>query len=102
MIKEIDNIINKGRIFWIILGIIIQLIYICSGFYFSFGFCATYYYQRNSFCLALACTCGIDFILTELLWEIIIGILFYISDFGRIPLFFGMIFNRLRNIKHLI
>ena len=100
MIKQINAIANKGRFFWNILGLLLQLIYIFFGFYFSFGFCATYYYQRNSFCLALVCTCGIDFLFTEFIWEIIIGLLYYISDLGRIPLFFGTLFNRLRNIKH--
>ena len=102
LVKQTENILKKGRLFWNILGTIIQLIYVSIGFYFSFGFCATYYLQNNSFCLAMALTCGIDFLFTEFIWEIFIGFLFYISDLGRIPVFFGTIFNRFRNIKHLV
>ena len=102
VVRKIENVIKKGRIFWIILGILIQLIYIFFGFYFSFGFCATYYKQRNTFCLALFVTCGLDFLFIEFIWEIFISILFYISDFGIIPSFFGMLFNQLRYIKHLV
>ena len=102
LVKQTENILKKGRLFWNILGTIIQLIYVSIGFYFSFGFCATYYLQKNSFCLAMALTCGIDFFFTEFIWEIFIGFLFYISDLGRIPVFFGTIFNRFRNIKRLV
>ena len=35
------------------------------GFYFSFGFCATYSYQSSSFCLGLIITCGFDFIIAD-------------------------------------
>ena len=51
VLKEMEDIIKKGRIFWNILGIIIQVVYIIVGFYFAFGFCATYYYQRSTFAL---------------------------------------------------
>ena len=100
--KQIDNIINRGRFFWNVLGVLIQIIFTFAGFYFSFGFWVTYYYQRNTFLLAIVITCGIDFIFTEFFWEIIIGLLFYFRDIGRIILILGMIFNRLRNIKHLV
>lgn len=102
MMKQIDNIINRGRFFWNVLGVLIQIIFTFAGFYFSFGFWVTYYYQRNTFLLAIVITCGIDFIFTEFFWEIIIGLLFYFRDIGRIILILGMIFNRLRNIKHLV
>ena len=102
VVKKMEEVIKKGRLCWNIAGIIIQIGYILIGFYFSFGFCATYYSQKSSFCLALFCTCGLDFLFTEFLWEIIISLLYYISDIGRIPLFFGMMFNRLRNLKHLV
>jgi hypothetical protein len=101
-LKQTQDIIEKGRLFWNILGIIIQVIYIVVGFYFSFGFCATYYYQRSTYTLALICTCGFDFLVAEFLWEIIIGLLFYIRDWGRVIVFFGTLFNTLRNIKHLV
>jgi hypothetical protein len=102
VLKQTQDIIEKGRLFWNILGIIIQVIYIVVGFYFAFGFCATYYYQRSTFTLALICTCGFDFLVAEFLWEIIIGLLFYIRDWGRVIVFFGTLFNTLRNIKHLV
>ena len=102
VLKEIEDIIKKGRFFWNLLGIIIQIIYIVVGFYFAFGFCATYYYQRSTFALALICTCGFDFLAAEFLWEIVIALLFYIRDVSRIIVFFGTLFNTLRNIKHLV
>ena len=102
VLKQTQDIIEKGRLFWNILGIIIQVIYIVVGFYFAFGFCATYYYQRSTYTLALICTCGFDFLVAEFLWEIIIGLLFYIRDWGRVIVFFGTLFNTLRNIKHLV
>ena len=99
--KQTEEIVNKGRFFWKLLGIIIQIIYIISGFYFSFGFCATYYYQRSTFILALICTIIWDFLVTEFAWEIFIAFLFYFRDIGRIIVFFGTLFNKLRDIKHL-
>ena len=102
VLKQTEDIIKKGRLFWIILGVIIQLIYLIMGFYFAFGFCATYYYQRTTYFFALICTIGFDFIVAEFVWEIIIGLLFYIRDCGRIIVFFGTLFNTLRNIKHLV
>ena len=102
VLKQTDEIINQGRIFWNILGIVIQIIYIFIGFYFSFGFCATYSYQRSTFSFSLICTCIFDFLISEFLWEIIIGLLFYIRDIGRLIVFIGTILNTLRNIKHLV
>ena len=101
VLKQTEDIINKGRLFWKILGIVIQVIYIIAGFYFSFGFCATYYYQRTTFILALICTLALDFFITEFAWEIFIALLFYFRDVGRIIVFFGTLFNKLRDIKHL-
>ena len=101
-LKLTEEIIKKGRLFWNILGIIIQIFYIIIGFYFSFGFCATYSYQSSTFCFALICTCGFDFLICEFLWEIIIGILFYFRDVSRLLVFLGTILNTLRNIKHLV
>ncbi len=100
--KLTEEVIKKGRIFWNILGVIIQILYIFIGFYFSFGFCATYSYQSSTFCFALICTCGFDILVGELLWEIIIGFLFYIRNFSRLVVFLGTLFNNLRNIKHLV
>ena len=102
VLKQTEDIIKKGRLFWIILGIIIQVTYIVIGFYFAFGFCATYYYQRSTYFFALICTIGFDFLVAEFVWEIIIGLLFYIRECGRIIVFFGTLFNTLRNIKHLV
>ena len=102
VLKQTEEIIKKGRLFWNILGLIIQFIYIFIGFYFAFGFCATYYYQRSTFTLALICTCGFDFIVAEVVWEVVIGLLFYIRDWGRIIVFFGTLLNTMRNIKHLV
>ena len=102
VLKQMEDIVKKGRFFWNLLGIIIQVIFIVVGFYFAFGFCATYYYQRSTFTLALICTLGFDFLVSEFLWEIIIGLLFYIRDCGRIIVFLGTLFNTLRNIKHLV
>ena len=99
--KQAEDIIYKGRTFWKILGIIIQIIYIIGGFYFSFGFCATYYYQRTTFILALICTIAWDFFVAEFAWEIFIAFLYYFRDIGRVIVFFGMLFNKLRDIKHL-
>jgi hypothetical protein len=101
VLKQIEDIIYKGRFFWKLLGIIIQVIYIIAGFYFSFGFCATYYYQRTTFILALICTVALDFFVTEFAWEIFIALLYYFRDVGRIIVFFGALFNKLRDIKHL-
>ena len=101
-LKQMEDVIKKGRFFWNLLGIITQIMYIFIGFYFAFGFCATYSYQSSTFCLGLILTCLIDFIVTEIVWEIIIGLLFYIRDYGRLIVFFGTLFNTLRNIKHLI
>ena len=100
--KLTEEIIKKNRFFWNITGIIIQIIYIFIGFYFSFGFCATYSYQSSTFCFALICTCGFDFLVAEFLMEIIIGFLFYIKNFSKLVVFFGTLFNTLRNIKHLV
>ena len=102
ILKGAEDVIKKGRIFWNILGVLTQLIYIIIGFYFSFCFCSTYHYQRSTFCLGLILTCAFDFIISEPVWEIIIGFLFYIRDAGRIIVFFGTLFNTLRNIKHLV
>ena len=101
VLKQTEDIIFKGRIFWNILGIIIQIIYIVMGFYFAFGFCATYYYQRTTFTLAMICTLALDFFVTEFAWEIFIGFLYYFRDVGRVIVFFGTLFNKLRDIKHL-
>ena len=101
-LKENEEINTKGRLFWKILGVIIQIIYILGGFYFAFGFCATYYYQRTTFILALICTMLLDFFIAEFAWEIFIALLYYFRDVGRIIVFFGTLFNKLRNIKHLV
>ena len=101
VLKETEDILYKGRIFWKILGVIIQVILIITGFYFAFGFCATYYYQRTTYCLALICTLLWDFFISEFAWEILIGFLFYFRDVGRVIVFFGTLFNKLRDIKHL-
>ena len=101
VLKQTEEIIFKGRVFWKILGVIIQVIYLIIGFYFAFGFCATYYYQRTTFILALVCTILWDFFIAEFAWEILIGFLFYFRDIGRIIVFFGTLFNKLRDIKHL-
>ena len=102
VLKLTEEIIKEGRLFWNILGFIIQIFFIIIGFYFSFGFCAVYSYQSSTFCFALICTCGFDILVCEFLWEIFIGILFYIRDTGRIVVFLGTILNTLRNIKHLV
>ena len=101
VLKQTEEIIFKGRVFWKILGVIIQVIYLIIGFYFAFGFCATYYYQRTTFILALVCTILWDFFIAEFAWEILIGFLFYFRDIGRVIVFFGTLFNKLRDIKHL-
>ena len=101
VMKETEDIIYKGRTFWKILGIIIQVIYLIMGFYFAFGFCSTYYYQRTTFILALICTLVMDFFVTEFAWEILIAFLYYFRDVGRVIVFFGTLFNKLRDIKHL-
>ena len=101
VLKQTEEIIVKGRFFWKLLGIIIQFIYILGGFYFSFGFCATYYYQRTTFILALICTILWDFFIAEFAWEIFIAFLYYFRDIGRIVVFLGTLFNKLRDIKHL-
>jgi hypothetical protein len=101
VLKQIEEIVFKGRIFWNILGVIIEIIYIVAGFYFSFGFCATYYYQRSTFILALICTIIWDFFVAEFAMEIFIAFLYYFKDLGRIMVFFGTLFNKLREIKHL-
>ena len=102
VLKQMENTVKKGRFFWNLLGIIIQLLFIFVGFYFSFGFCATYSYQSTSFCLGLIITFGFDFIIAEPVWEILIALLFYIRDCGRLVVFLGTFFNTLRNIKHLV
>ena len=101
VLKQIEEIIYKGRFFWKLLGIIIQVIFIIAGFYFSFGFCATYYYQRTTFFLALICTIAWDFFVAEFAWEIFIALIYYFRDIGRVFVFFGTLFNKLRDIKHL-
>ena len=101
VLKQTEEIILKGRFFWKLLGVIIQVIYIIMGFYFAFGFCATYYYQRTTFILALICTLAWDFFVAEIAWEILIGFLYYFRDIGRVIVFFGTLFNKLRDIKHL-
>jgi len=101
VLKQTEDIIYKGRLFWKILGVIIQIIYIVGGFYFAFGFCATYYYQRTTFILALICTVALDIFVMEFAWEILIALLYYFRDVGRIIVFFGTLFNKLRDIKHL-
>ena len=85
VLKQTEDIIYKGRTFWKILGIIIQIIYIVGGFYFAFGFCATYYYQRTTFILALICTIAWDFFVAEFAWEILIAFLYYFR-YGKIML----------------
>ena len=101
VLKQTEDIIIKGRFFWKLLGLIIQIIYILGGFYFAFGFCATYYYQRTTFILALICTILFDFFIAEFVIEIFIAFLYYFRDVGRIIVFLGTIFNKLRDIKHL-
>ena len=72
VLKQTEEIILKGRFFWKLLGVIIQVIYIIMGFYFAFGFCATYYYQRTTFILALICTLAWDFFVAEIDWIFIL------------------------------
>ncbi len=45
-------------------------IYLFLDFYFSFGFCAVYIYQRGIFILCLIITIIRDFLLLEILWEL--------------------------------
>ncbi len=102
VIKQAEEVTKKGRILWKILGVVIQWIYIILGFYFSFGFCATYPYQKGTFIVALGVTIGFDIILGEFLWELVICLLYYHKDIGRCLVFFGTVFNLLRNINHLV
>ena len=101
VLKQTEDIIHKGRLFWKILGLIIQILYITSGFYFSFGFCATYYYQRSTYFFAIICTILWDCFVAEFAWEIFLAFLFYFRDEGRIIVFFGVLLNKMRDIKHL-
>ena len=102
VLKETEDIINKGRFFWNALGVVIQIIFTFMGFYFAFGFCATYWYQRTTFILAIIIDIVTDFCIFEFVWEIIIGLLFYLRDVGRIICFLGAMLNKLRDIKHLV
>ena len=99
--KQYDHII-KERKWWNIFGLIIIFIYIFLGFYFSFGFCAVYIYQRSTFILCLILTIISDFLLWEFLWELFLCFLYSIRNSCRCMVIFGEFLNRMKFMKNLV
>jgi hypothetical protein len=98
--KQYDHII-KERKWWNIFGLIIIFIYIFLGFYFSFGFCAVYIYQRSTFILCLILTIISDFLIWEFLWELFLCFLYSIRNSCRCMVIFGEFLNRMKFMKNL-
>ena len=98
--KDFDKVVNH-RFFWNVLGVSIQVIYFIISFYFSFGFVATYYYQRKTFALAILITALSDILIFEVLWEFILAFLYVIKKKGRCLIYIAEFCNRMRFMKTL-
>ena len=98
--KEYDKLV-KHRFWWNFLGVFIQWIYYFVSIYFSFGFCATYYYQRTTFFWAFIISFCLDILLFEFIWELIISLLYAIRNKGRCVIRLCEFLNRMRNMRTL-
>ena len=101
IMKNFDEII-KNNIWWNILGVFVQWVYIIISFYFSFGFYCTYEYQRKTFFLGVIITLISDILFWEFVWEGIIAFLYSLKECGRFIVMLGEFFNRMRNMKQLV
>jgi hypothetical protein len=101
IMKNFDEII-KNNIWWNILGVFVQWVYIIISFYFSFGFYCTYEYQRKTFFLGVIITLISDIFFWEFVWEGIIAFLYSLKECGRFIVMLGEFFNRMRNMKQLV
>ena len=99
--KDYDNIVNH-RFWWNFLGVFTQWIYIIISIYFSFGFCANYYYQKTTFLLAFIVASLTDLFLFDILWEVLIAMTFSIRIKGGWLIIICEFMNRMRNMKNLI
>jgi large-conductance mechanosensitive channel len=84
-----------------IIGLVIHLFIFGIALYFSFCFCAVYSSQAPTWLYALFCTILIDFLIFEIIWEIIIALFYNCRKKSRSLLRIAEFLNRTRSIKCL-
>ena len=99
-LKSYQNVM-KETILYNILAIILDIFYILVSFYFSFGFCATYLYQKKSFIGGIIFGIISDITLFELLYEFILSILYKYRKKGRCIIQISEFLNKMRTIRAL-
>ena len=95
------KLLMKETILYNILAIILDIFYILVSFYFSFGFCATYLYQKKSFIGGIIFGIISDITLFELLYEFILSILYKYRKKGRCIIQISEFLNKMRTIRAL-
>ena len=81
--------------------VVVQVVIWCVGFYFSFGFCATYVKQDSSFIVGMAVIIGVDCFVLEFVYEGVIAVLYRFRKWKRGVLVVGEVMNLWRNVKVL-
>ena len=81
--------------------IVVEIVVWCVGFYFSFGFCATYVAQASSFIVGIAFIVGFDCFVFEFAYEGIIVVLYRFRKWKRGVLIVAEFMNSWRNVKVL-
>ena len=81
--------------------VIVEIVIWCIGFYFSFGFCATYVKQNSSFITGMAVIIGVDCFVFEFVYEGVIVVLYRFRKWKRGVLVVGEFMNLWRNVKVL-
>ena len=82
-------------------GILIDILFILLSFYFSFGFCATYLYQKDTFIIGVAICIISDLLIWELIYEFILSIFYMQRKCGKICITIIEFLNRMRTVKSL-
>ena len=98
---KIYETILKWKFYYNLGGILIDIIYIIMSIYFSFGFCATYLYQKNSFIIGIIIIIINDLIICEVIYEMFLALLYKYRKKGNLIIKIGEFLNRLRTIKSL-
>jgi hypothetical protein len=92
---------NKGNFCRNLWGLFIHIIIYLLAFFISFGFCTVYQYQLTTWIFMLIAAIVWDFLILEIIWELIIAIFYSLRKKSRIYLRIGEFINRTRNYKCL-
>ena len=98
-LKFFETIMNRK--YYNLGGILIDILFILLSFYFSFGFCATYLYQKDTFIIGVAICIISDLLIWELIYEFLLSIFYMQRKCGKICIKIIEFLNRMRTVKSL-